>query len=56
MYTGRGKENPSITTRISLLEEVVGLVAASLRTLVYLTVGTLLTAIGSIAVRLFFKV
>lgn len=44
MYLGRGKENPSITTRLSLIEDTL----SSLKTVKWLLAGAIITAIFNI--------
>jgi hypothetical protein len=52
MFYGDGKDNPSLTTRVSLLEEIVGKIDTRLTKLGWLGISTLLAVLGEIATKL----
>lgn len=52
VWIGDGKENPSITTRLSLLEEIVGKIDDRLTKLGWLGISTLFAVLGEIVTKL----
>jgi len=51
MYEGEGKENPSMTVRLALVEEVLEKMSSNLNKLVYAVIGTVLAIAGQIILR-----
>lgn len=51
LYVGEGKLNPSVTSRIALLEETVKSISSNLGKMVWLLVGIFVTVIGDIIVH-----
>ena len=50
VYYGNGRDNPSLTTRMALMEDVISKLNDNLKWFVRITVASMMTAIGSIAV------
>ena len=55
MYVGEGAKNPSITTRMTVLEQGLDRIDRNLSKMTWLLVGSLLTTLGEFALRLFWK-
>lgn len=55
MYIGNGKGNPSITVRISLLEEGLERIDKNLNKITWLLVGVILTAIADVVIQVLKK-
>lgn len=51
LYYGRGSDNPSLTTRVTVLEGVLAKLNENLRRISWLLVGILLTAIARLALN-----
>jgi phosphatidylglycerophosphatase A len=47
-YIGQGKDNPSVITRLSILEETVESIGKNLSKIVWLLVAIFLTAVGNL--------
>lgn len=52
IYYGSGKDNPALTTRMALVEDIVGKINDNLKWFVRLTVASILTALASITVAI----
>lgn len=52
---GGGRDNPSVITRLALIEDSIARTNNNLNKLVYLVIGTILTVIGEIVVKVLFK-
>ena len=52
MYFGDGPKNPSMTTRMTVVEDSVRSISANLSKMVWLLVGIFLTSVGTEIVRL----
>lgn len=55
MYEGDGAENPSVTTRLSLLEDSVEKISSNLSKMVWLLVGIFAAALIDVAARVIWK-
>ena len=52
MWHGRGKENPSVTTRLALIEDRLNRIARILDKITWITVGLIVTIMGQIILRI----
>jgi hypothetical protein len=48
MYFGEGRDNPSMTTRMSIQEQKTESIERTMSKMVWLTAGTLLSAVGGL--------
>ena len=55
LYKGKDKNNPSITTRLALIEEILDKLSKNLNKALVLAAGALVTVIGEIIVKSLFK-
>lgn len=51
VYYGDGKDNPSLTARMALVEDCLERITSNMRTLVWMVFGVFFTAIIDIAVH-----
>ncbi len=51
LYVGKDKNNPSITTRMALVESLIDKLSKNLNKALYLAVGALITVIGEAILR-----
>jgi hypothetical protein len=51
IYVGKDKNNPSITTRMALVESLIDKLSKNLNKALYLAVGALITVIGEAILR-----
>jgi hypothetical protein len=52
MYLGNGRDNPSITTRLSMVEDKIERMSKNLNKALWLVAGTLLGVIGEIVAKI----
>lgn len=55
MYLGSGKDNPSITTRLTMLEDKVGVMSKHIEKLGWIVLVSALAVLGDIAKELILK-
>lgn len=51
LYTGRGKNDPSITSRLAMVEDAVARFGKNSSTIVMLLAGLVVTVIGDVVVH-----
>lgn len=55
MYVGKGKENPSITTRLAIQEDRLESINKNLSKIIWLLVSTFLLVLGDIIAKVVMK-
>ncbi len=55
MYVGEGKENPSMTTRLSRTEDAIDRIVDNSNKAFWVSIGTIATVVGAIITELFLR-